>query len=90
MIYKHVCIQRRTQALQASEIHAGRKGCSHGDQDDPDQPESDAHLIPGMTPRCERQRQGRPDYGTLLGFELRSPGLPCTISVPNLIADRSG
>ena len=33
--------------------------------------------------------QGRPESrGPLLGNETRAPGLPCTISVPNLIADR--
>jgi hypothetical protein len=79
------------ETFEPGEIHARRKRCARRDQDDPEQPEADAHLIPGMTPRCERQKQGRPErFRPLLGFEIRSPDLPCAISVPNLIADRPG
>jgi hypothetical protein len=43
-----------------------------------------------VAPRCKRQRQGRPGKpGPLLGIETWTPGLPCTISVPNLMTDRS-
>ena len=43
-----------------------------------------------MTPRCERQWQGSPErYRPLLGNESGIPELPCTVSVPNLLADRA-
>jgi len=41
-----------------------------------------------MTPRGERQRQGRSGRRSLLGIETLEPDLPCTVSVPNLNSDR--
>src|SRR4030095_14927270 len=82
--------QHPGEAFEAGEIHSGGESCSHRDQDDPDQPEAHAHLIPGVTPRSERQRQGRPGWPRpLLGFDTEVAGLPCTVSVPNLKTDRT-
>jgi hypothetical protein len=81
--------QHSSQAFKSGEVHAGRESCAHGDQDNPDQPQANAHLIPGATPRSERQRQGRPvSPRPLLGYDTEVAGLPCTVSVPNLITDR--
>ena len=83
-----LALEQPGETFEPGEIHARRKCSSRRDQEDPEQPEADAHLIPGVAPRCERQMQGRPGCGSLLGFEIRFPGPPCTISVPNLKTDR--
>src|SRR5215218_4729640 len=85
-----LALEQPGETFEPGEIHPRRKRCARRDQEDPEQPEADAHLIPGMTPRCERQRQGRPGRPrTQLGFEPEAPGLPCTVSVPNLNTDRT-
>ena len=76
------------EALKTGQVHPGRKGCTHCDQNDPEQPLANAHLIPRVTPGGERQWQGRPGRRSLLGIETGDSGLPCTVSVPNLISDR--
>ena len=83
-----LALEQPGETFEPGEVHTRRKCSSRRDQKDPEQPEADAHLIPGVAPRCERQRQGRPGCGSLLGFETRFPGPHCTISVPNLMADR--
>ena len=81
--------EQPAETLEPGEIHSRRKSGSHRDQDNPEQPEADAHLIPGVAPRSERQWQGRPDLPrSLLGIETGVSGPPCTISVPNLKTDR--
>src|SRR5690349_20720402 len=80
-----LALQHPGEALEPGEVHARRKCCPYRNQEDPEQPCGHAHLIPGVAPRCDRQRQGGPGRnGPLLGNEVRTPGLPCTISVPNL------
>ena len=76
------------EALETGKVHPCRKGCAHCDQNDPEQPLANAHLIPRVTPGGERQWQGRPGRRSLLGIETGDPGLPCTVSVPNLNSDR--
>ena len=84
-----LALEQPCEAFESGEIHARRKRCSDRDHHDPEQPLADAHLIPGVTPRCERQKQGRSESdGPLLGPETGPLGLPCTVSVPNLISDR--
>src|SRR5690242_19079615 len=85
-----LALQQPGEALEPGEIHARRERCSDRDRRDPEQPLADTHLIPWVAPRCERQRQGRPECrGPLLGKETCSSGPPCAVGVPNLIADRS-
>ena len=82
-------VEEPCEAFEPGEIHPRRKSCACRDQDDPEQPLADAHLIPGVAPRCERQLQGGPEgCRLLLGYEACAPNPPCAISVPNLMTDR--
>src|ERR1700741_797083 len=78
------------EAFQSGEVHSRRKSRSHCDQDDPEQPEADAHLIARMAPRCKRQVQGRAKSSrALLGQVTGRIDLPCAVSVPNRSANRA-
>src|SRR5690348_225858 len=82
-------LEQPGEAFEPGEIHARRKRRSDRDHHDPEQPLADTHLIPWVAPCCERRLQGRPERcWPLLGKETRSPSLPCTVSVPNLMTDR--
>jgi len=82
-------VQKPGEAFEPGEIHARRERRSDRDHRNPEQPLADTHLIPGVAPRCERQRQGRSERsGPLLGPETGPLGPPCAVSVPNLMTDR--
>src|ERR1043165_7163759 len=83
-----LAFQQPGEAFEAGEIHTRRERRSDRDHRNPEQPLADTHLIPGVAPRCERQKQGRSGSdGPLLGPETGPSGLPCTVSVPNLKSD---
>ena len=84
-----LAVKQPCEAFEPGEIHARRERRSDRDDRNPEQPLTDAHLIPGVAPGCERQLQGRSESdGPLLGPETGPFVLPCTVSVPNLKSDR--
>src|SRR6186997_2043635 len=75
-----LALQKSGEAFEPGEIHARRERRSDRDHHDPEQPLADAHLIPGVAPRSERQKQGRSESdGPLLGPETGPLGLPCAV-----------
>ena len=53
-----LAVEESCETFEPGEVHSRRKRCSGRDQDDPEQPLADTHLIPGVAPRCERHLQG--------------------------------
>lgn len=76
------------KAFQPGKIHSRRKGRCDRNCRNPHQPKADAHLVPGIAPGGDRQKQGGSRHVPLLGFEAVCLDPPCAVSVPNLMTDR--